>query len=135
MQVIRILKPSQITDKIILELDTLHLPYGRMWPEFTARYAEPSSKTCIYKEDKKIKGWAFSFIDKLWLPKSPTVYLYVNPNERRRGIGTKLMRYIARYSKYKPAICPWSVESDRFFKGLVKSNEVKVHPDYTLEIN
>lgn len=120
------LQPSEVQVLKTLTMGAM----GRMRSQLDeCRAAEDGWAVVHYDNSGSADGWTLLFLDK-WgeyynsNPNNYVAYFYVNPDLRRNGIGSALMRH-ARRVQPEPFVCPWSDESRGFF-----SSQDNVTPAY-----
>lgn len=103
------------------EADTQRYDAAEILPQYRAR---------VYMawDGDLMVGWAMSFCeDRAFGGHERTVYFYVHPTYRRKGIGTKLMRAATRHHG-EVIVCPHDHVSGQFFNmhvdGVMNKGEV-----------
>jgi GNAT superfamily N-acetyltransferase len=81
----------------------------------------PEAKVIMAWEENRLMGWALVFDE----ASTSAVHVYVRASERRKGIGSKLLR---RATRVKPEVTavPWDEPS----RALYAKHDLKPHPAY-----
>ena len=119
---------DNLTQAEVDRLDRLNMgfSYGMLKARFRTVLEYPDdSYVILAREEGKIIGWALMF--RKAGNRYYTVYMYVDKNHRRRGVGTRIMRGALKWSlrnRRQIKVCPWDERSDAFYDNWPKTKRV-----------
>lgn len=89
--------------------------HGEGWGSGSLNAVENGDKIyggCVVKDGAKEIGWGFAVDDSEFGPQK--IHIYVIPAYRRKGIGTRIYRFLKRHHKeFNPV--PWDFKSRAFY--------------------
>jgi GNAT superfamily N-acetyltransferase len=85
---------------------------GRMRSELEwCRGNQKRARAIMLVENGELVGWTLVFRE----TEKKIAHLFVRSEYRRRGYGTQIMKYVARYYR-DVSVCPWDSRSSKFYR-------------------